>query len=213
MVPLAFRVFGMACLLYTSLWIYLWVKFRPKATALAHSVYDKDVRNYNAFISGFNKQPMFGRVISISYLHLGKVGVKDVLFFVLDDGGFDIAAVLGAGVLNGLVPIPDFDAKLIWIYKNKNMPKPHFSKNLGVAIPYNVLAQDDSQLHSKQTSCLSKDAKMMFDIIKSVGTVTRNQVADKITFSTPIGDLDKALNELIKENMVVSDGNMYRLKL
>ena len=115
-----------------------------QSIAKMHGVYDKNVKNLSAHVSGFNQQPMYGRVISIDLLTLGKASVRDVLFFVPDEESFDIAAVLGVGVLNGLVPIPDFSEELIWVYKNYNVPAPYTSRNLGVDISCSVLVQEDS---------------------------------------------------------------------
>ena len=114
-----------------------------KSTASAYSVYDKDVVNSNACVGGFNKQPMYGRVIRVSHLYIGIMGVRDTLFFVPDSDD-DIAEVLGSSVLNGLIPIPDFDANLIWILKNTKVPPPIHSKNLGVDIACEVLAQNEN---------------------------------------------------------------------
>ena len=113
-----------------------------KFTAIKHGVYEKDVLNFKATVGGFNKQPMFGRVISVKHLHIGILGVKDTLFFVPDSDD-EIAEVLGSNVLNGLVPIPEFKAKRIWIYKNKDVPAPYHSESLGVDIACEVLAQEE----------------------------------------------------------------------
>jgi hypothetical protein len=112
-----------------------------KSTATDFFLYDKDVMNPNAIVGGFNKQPMSGRIIRVSRLHIGIMGVKDTLFFVPDSYD-EIAEVLGANVLNGLVPIPDFEAKRIWIMKNNIVPPPFYSNNLGVEIGCEVLAQE-----------------------------------------------------------------------
>jgi hypothetical protein len=85
---------------------------------------------------------MFGRVISVKHLYIGILGIRDTLFFIPDSDD-EIAEVLGANVLNGLVPIPDFKTGLIWIWKNSHVPPPYFSKSLGVEITCEVLAQED----------------------------------------------------------------------
>jgi hypothetical protein len=85
---------------------------------------------------------MYGRVINVSRLYIGIMGVKNTLFFVPDSDDA-IAEVLGANVLNGLVPIPDFEAMLIWILKNEHVPSPYYSKSLGVEISCEVLTQDE----------------------------------------------------------------------
>ena len=113
-----------------------------KMNAVRFGLYDKNVLSPRASVGGFNKQPMSGRVISVDYLYIGIMGVRDTLFFV-PDSDEAIAEVLGANVLNGLVPIPDFNENLIWIYKNKQVPVPYYSKNLGVEIACEVLAQED----------------------------------------------------------------------
>ena len=113
-----------------------------KSNAVKYGIYEKNVLNYEASIGGFNKQPMYGRVISVNYLRIGIMAVKDTFFFVPDSDD-EIAEVLGANVLNGLVPIPDFESKLIWIYKNKKVPSPYFSKSLGVEVSCEVLVQDE----------------------------------------------------------------------
>lgn len=113
-----------------------------KSTAIDFDIYDKDVVNLNAYVGGFNKQPMSGRVVKVSHLHIGIMGVKDTLFFVPDSDG-DIAEVLGASVLNRLIPIPDFNAGLVWILKNTDVPPPYYSKTLGVKISCDVLVQED----------------------------------------------------------------------
>ena len=113
-----------------------------KTIAIYFSLYNKDVVNPGAHVYGFNKQPMSGRVIRVSYLHIGIMGVKDTLFFV-PDSEENIAEVLGSNLLNGLIPIPDFEAKLIWIIKNKHVPSPLHSKSLGVDIGCEVLVQEE----------------------------------------------------------------------
>jgi len=113
-----------------------------KSTANTFYIYDKDVVNPNACVGGFNKQPMYGRVIRVSHLHIGIMGVRDTLFFVPDSDD-DIAEVLGSSILNGLIPIPDFDTNLIWILKNTKVPPPIHSKNLGVDVACEVLAQEE----------------------------------------------------------------------
>jgi hypothetical protein len=112
-----------------------------KATAEDLFLYDNDVMNPNAIVGGFNKQPMSGRIIRVSRLHIGIMGVKNTLFFVPDSND-EIAEVLGANVLNGLVPIPDFEAQRIWIMKNNIVPPPFYSNNLGVEIGCEVLSQE-----------------------------------------------------------------------
>jgi hypothetical protein len=114
-----------------------------KKTAVSYSLYDKEVVNPNAIVGGFNKQPMSGRIIRVSHLHIGIMGVKDTLFFVPDTDD-EIAEVLGANVLNGLIPIPEFKTGLIWIMKNTDVPPPFYSHNLGVDIECEVLAQEEN---------------------------------------------------------------------
>ena len=111
-----------------------------RLAAIDHGLYEMNVVSPRASVGGFNKQPMPGRVICVEHLYVGILGVRDTLFFVPDSNDA-IAEVLGANVLNGLVPIPDFEEKLIWIYKNKQVPTPYYSKNLGVEITCEVLAQ------------------------------------------------------------------------
>ena len=113
-----------------------------KLTAMYHGIYDKNIISPHASVGGFNKQPMPGRVISVDHLYIGIMGVRNTLFFVPDSEDA-IAEVLGANVLNGLVPIPDFESNLIWIYKNKQIPAPYYSKNLGVEILCEVLNQEE----------------------------------------------------------------------
>ena len=113
-----------------------------KSTAVDFELYDKNIVNLNAFVGGFNKQPMSGRIIQVSHLHIGIMGVRDTLFFVPDTDD-DIAEVLGANVLNGLVPIPEFKTGLVWILKNTDVPPPYYSKTLGVKISCDVLVQED----------------------------------------------------------------------
>ena len=127
-----------------------------KANAELHGVYDKNVVNDEAVVGGFIGR-MNGRVISVDYLSLGKLAVKNALFFVPDES-LEITEVLGANVLNGLIPIPEFDKidkatwgsadrsktrGRLWIMKNKNVPEPHFSKSLGVLVTCEVLSQED----------------------------------------------------------------------
>jgi hypothetical protein len=114
-----------------------------KFTAIKYGIYENIV-NHKAFISGFNKIPMFGRVVYVSHLYIGSVGVRNTYFFVPDDD-VDIIAVLGAAVLNGLVPIPDFKEKIIWIYKNQDVPAPYYSDNLGVSLFCEILVQDEER--------------------------------------------------------------------
>jgi len=113
-----------------------------KVNAIRYKLYDKNILSPHASVGGFNKQPMPGRVISVDRLYIGIMGVRNTLFFVPDSEDA-IAEVLGANVLNGLVPIPDFETSLIWIYKNKQVPSPYYSKNLGVEIVCEVLAQEE----------------------------------------------------------------------
>jgi len=112
-----------------------------KSNAIEYDLYEKNVINTQASVGGFNKQPMYGRIVNVDYLYIGIIGVKNTLFFVPDSDD-EIAEVLGANVLNGLVPIPDFEENLIWILKNKLVPPPYYSKNLGVEVACEVLAQD-----------------------------------------------------------------------
>jgi hypothetical protein len=127
-----------------------------RQTAEIHGVYDKNVVNKHAVVGGFTGK-MTGRVISLDYLTLGKLAVRNTLFFVPDER-IDVAEVLGSNVLNGLIPIPEFDKPdetdrdskdrvkprgRIWIIKNENIPKPYFSKNLGVSVSCEILSQDD----------------------------------------------------------------------
>lgn len=119
------------------------VSTMSKAIAISCDIYDKDVVNHSAVVGGFNKKPIQGRIVRVSHLYIARAGVRNVLFFIPDDGNLDIASVLGAGVLNGLVPIPDFDKGLIWIYKNTNVPEPYYSPSLAVSIPCEVLTQEE----------------------------------------------------------------------
>jgi len=127
-----------------------------KANAQLYGVYDRNIINIEAVVGGFVGK-MNGRVISVDYLSLGKLAVKDTLFFVPDEF-LEITEVLGANVLNGLIPIPEFDTAdkatwdsadrgktrgRLWIMKNDNVPEPHFSKTLGVSVACEVLSQSD----------------------------------------------------------------------
>jgi len=113
-----------------------------KVNAIRYKLYEKNIISPRASVGGFNKQPMPGRVISVEHLYIGIMGVRNTLFFVPDSDDA-IAEVLGANVLNGLIPIPDFETNLIWIYKNKQTPSPYYSKNLGVKIVCEVLIQEE----------------------------------------------------------------------
>ena len=115
-------------------------------------LYDKDVVNYNAAVGGFYKEKdkrtaeikgiVTGRVIRVKYLRIARAAVKDTLFFVPDS--YDVVSeVLGASVLHGLVPIPDFKSGLIWIWKNKSTPDSYISTGLGVTINCEVLSQEE----------------------------------------------------------------------
>jgi hypothetical protein len=127
-----------------------------KRTAEIHGIYDKNVVNKNATVGGFTGK-MDGRIISVDYLSLGRLAVRNTLFFVPDDE-INVTEVLGSNVLNGLIPIPEFDKinkdtwdskdrgksrGRLWIMKNENILEPHFSKNLGVSVACEVLSQDE----------------------------------------------------------------------
>lgn len=117
-----------------------------------YDIYDKDVVNRNAVVGGFYKETdkktdeikgiVPGRVIRVNYLRIARAAVTDTLFFVPDSYEV-VSEVLGASVLHGLVPIPDFKNKLIWIWKNDTTPEPHISAGLGVTISCEVLLQDE----------------------------------------------------------------------
>jgi hypothetical protein len=113
-----------------------------KSTALNYEVYNANVVNKSAVVGGFNNLPMPGRVIMIEQLYIGIMGIKNTLFFV-PDSDTPIAEVLGASVLNALVPIPDYENEQLWIWKNTCPPKAYHSRTLGVTIEYNVLAQSE----------------------------------------------------------------------
>jgi hypothetical protein len=70
---------------------------------------------------------------------IGIMGVKDTLFFVPED--MAVTAVLGANVLSGLIPVPEYDTRLIWILKNKGAPPAFYSESLGVDLTCEVLIQ------------------------------------------------------------------------
>jgi len=122
-----------------------------------HGLYDKDVVNYNAVVGGFYKEKdkttneikgiVKGRVIRVKYLRLARAAVRDTLFFVPDSYEV-VSEVLGASVLHGLVPIPDFNAGLIWIWKNESAPAPYISTGLGVTINCEVLPQEEVDISS-----------------------------------------------------------------
>jgi len=127
-----------------------------RETAEYYGIYSQNIIHGNAKISGFTGT-MEGRVISVSYLSLGKLAVKNTLFFVPDER-IVITEVLGANVLNGIIPIPEFykiekaewDSKdrgkargRLWFMKNENVPEPHFSQSLGVSVSCEVLSQVD----------------------------------------------------------------------
>ena len=128
-----------------------------RETAETHGVFNKNVINDKAVVGGFTGI-MDGRIICVEYLSLGILAVKNTLFFVPDEK-IEVTEVIGANVLNGLIPIPEFDkidkttwdAKdkgrirgRLWIMKNKNVPEPYFSKSLGVSVACEVLSQDDA---------------------------------------------------------------------
>ena len=123
-----------------------------RKAAIEHGLYDKDVVNHNAYVGGFYKEMdkktdeikgiVRGRIIRVKYLRIARAAVKNTLFFVPDSYEI-VSEVLGANVLHGLVPIPDFGSKLIWIWKNDTAPKPYISTGLGVTINCEVLLQDD----------------------------------------------------------------------
>ena len=108
-----------------------------------YRIYNDNVITYKARMGGFNKQPMEGRTIQVKQLTLGKRAVNDVHFFVPNDY-LDIVEVLGAEILNSIVPVPDFEKEIVWFIKNtKNLPE-YYSKNLGVTLKSNLLTQDDT---------------------------------------------------------------------
>jgi|GEM_PF-1841031 len=119
-----------------------------------YGLYDKNVVTYNAVVGGFYKEKdkktdevkgtVTGRIIRISYLRLARAAVKNTLFFIPDS--YDVVSeVLGANVLHGLVPIPDFKSRRIWIWKNDTAPEPYISSGLGVTIECEVLLQDEME--------------------------------------------------------------------
>ncbi|MCL2253528.1 MAG: hypothetical protein FWC09_03715 [Lachnospiraceae bacterium] len=116
-----------------------------KSNAKIFGIYDKNIINLKASVGGFNKQSMYGRIISVHHLYIGIMGVKNTFFFIPDSDDA-IVEVLGANVLNGLVPIPEFESNLIWIYKNKQVPSPYYSKSLGIKVSCEVLAQDEIKI-------------------------------------------------------------------
>lgn len=128
-----------------------------RGNAEIHGIYNKNVINKKATVGGFTGK-MNGRVISVEYLSLGKLAVRNTLFFVPDEE-INVTEVLGSNVLNGLIPIPEFDKVdkdtwdskdrvkargRLWIMKNENIPEPYFSNNLGVSVACEVLTQDDA---------------------------------------------------------------------
>jgi len=128
-----------------------------RENAEIHDIYDKNVICEKAVVGGFTGT-MKGRVISVDKLWLGKLAVKNTFFFVPDER-IEITEVLGANVLNGLVPIPEFyktdksewDSKdrnkprgRLWFMKNENIPPSHYSSGLGVSVSCEVLLQEDN---------------------------------------------------------------------
>ena len=113
-----------------------------RTNAESYGFYDINVKNFEAYMAGFNEQPIRGRVIEIDQMIVGKHLMQNVLFYVPDQY-FDIAEVLGAGVLNCAVPIPDFENDVVWFIKNEqNLPE-YSSKNLRVTIKSSILSQND----------------------------------------------------------------------
>jgi len=127
-----------------------------RTNAEIYGLYNQNVISNKAVVGGFTGT-MEGRVICVEYLSLGKLAVKNTLFFVPNEK-IDVTEVLGANVLNGLLPVPEFDkidkttwdakdrSKVrgrLWVMKNDNIPEPYYSKNLGVSVSCEVLSQAD----------------------------------------------------------------------
>jgi hypothetical protein len=55
-----------------------------KDNTIEYGSYDKNLMNLKATVGGFNKQPMFGRVISVKHLYIEILGIRDTLFFIPD---------------------------------------------------------------------------------------------------------------------------------
>lgn len=117
-----------------------------------HGLYNKAVVNYEAVVGGFYKEKdektneikgiVTGRIICINHLVLARAAVRNTLFFVPDS--YDVVSeVLGANVLHGLVPIPDFKSGILWIWKNDTVSAPYTSAGLGVTISCEVLSQEE----------------------------------------------------------------------
>ena len=125
-----------------------YISTMARKTAERFKVYDYKVINEKAQVGGFNKAESSGRVICVDQLVLGKQTVNDTYFFVPDDYT-PISEVLGTNVLNGIIPIPVFEEKLIWFFINKNVPKPYYSAGLGVTIACEISSQDEGQMETE----------------------------------------------------------------
>ena len=95
-------------------------------------------------IGGFSGASILGFVVAVHRVLLGGLNTKNSMFFVPNEEkeGKPFPSVLGANVLNFIVPYPDFKHSKIWFIQNTDVPPPYVSPSLGTTITSAALIQD-----------------------------------------------------------------------